>query len=154
MCKFCDGLFREDKEIIWSMRNNYADDNFCEKVLGDDCEKCEQCKVEYRLKGYKLEENDNCYMYCSYKFDNGDILMWNSTETLQINYCPYCGKQLSKNMINFDDIGDWEVDMIDPKTNEPWDYQNYLLENKLKDKPRHKIEINDEFWMWYDNLFK
>lgn len=44
-----------------------------------------------------------------------------------------------------DDICNWTVDMIDPKTDESWDYQSYSLENELKDKSRHKIEINDEF---------
>ena len=37
-------------------------------------------------------------------------------------------------MIDFDDVDDWEADMIDSKTDKSWDYQSYLLEKELKDK--------------------
>lgn len=112
MCKFCEGLFKEKKEIIWEMRNSYADDNFCEKILNDNCEECKMCDISYRLTGWYL--NKVPYIMCSYKFNNGDILMWNSTESLPINYCPYCGEKINLDkMVDFNNIGSYVVNMID-----------------------------------------
>lgn len=111
MCKFCEGLFDKKHEIIWDMRNAYADDNFCEKVLNNNCDNCKKCDIEYRLRGLII--NNNSYIQCDYKFDNGSIIMWNFTELLPINYCPYCGRKISENIIDFNNISNYIVEMID-----------------------------------------
>lgn len=132
MCKFCEGLFDKEYEMQWNMRSKYADDNFCEKVLEDTCENCKQCNMSYVLMGRKVKETGHVYISCSYKFDNGDIVMWNSTEPLNINYCPYCGRQLAKNLVDYNDIGDHIYDMQDEEGNS-WDYDAYKLVEFFKE---------------------
>lgn len=113
MCKFCEGLFKKQSTIEWNMRNEYDDSNFCEKVFHGTCENCIRCLVKYNLNGYI--HNDNAYIQCEYKFTNGFITMRNNTEPLRINYCPYCGAQLSTQPIDFSEIGSHIVNMIDKK---------------------------------------
>ena len=110
-CKFCVGLFDEEYEMRWNMRSCYADDNFCEKVLNNTCENCEECSINYFLRGRKNKETGNAYIQCDYHFNNGDIVIWNSTEPLNINYCPYCVKRLTDNLVNYEDIGNHIIDM-------------------------------------------
>ena len=131
MCKFCEGLFEEEYEIHWNMRSQYADDNLCEKLFNDSCSNCQECNIEYKLRGRKLEDTGHSYIQCDYKFTNGDVIMWNSTEPLNINYCPYCGKQLSDKLIDLDDIGNHIVDIID-NNNESWDYESYKIEKEFR----------------------
>ncbi len=126
MCKFCEGLFKEGHEIIWNMRNEYCDSNFCEKIFNNECSSCSECSIFYKLRGWKNEQSKKASIQCEYKFDNGEIVMWNFTEPLNINYCPYCGKQLSEKKIDFDDIGSHVVDMED-KNGESWDYELYKI---------------------------
>lgn len=130
MCKFCEGLFDKEYEMEWCMRTSYADDNLCEKIFNDSCEKCNECNISYRLTGRRLKERKTNYINCSYKFTNGDITMWNSTEPLTINYCPYCGKQISENLVDLDDIGNHIVDIID-KNGDSWDYESYKLNKEF-----------------------
>lgn len=130
MCKFCEGLFDKEYDMRWNMRSNYADDNFCEKVLNDSCENCTQCSINYTLRGRKIDETGHVYIQCDYKFDNGDIVMWNSTEPLNINYCPYCGRKLADNLVNYEDIGNHVAD-IEDKENESWDYESYKIEKEF-----------------------
>ena len=131
MCKFCEGLFEKEYEMHWSMRSQYADDNLCEKLLNDSCDNCQECNIEYKLRGRKLEDTGHSYIQCDYKFTNGDVIMWNSTEPLNINYCPYCGKQLSDKLIDLDDIGNHIVDIID-NNNESWYYESYKIEKEFR----------------------
>ena len=126
MCKFCEGLFEENFEIRWNMRSEYADSNFCEKVLNCDCTNCSECSIYYKIRGWKNKQTEKASIQCDYKFDNGEIIMWNSTEPLSINYCPYCGKQLSDNKIDFDDISDHIVSMTD-NNGDNWDYETYKV---------------------------
>ena len=132
-CKFCVGLFDKGYKMHWNMRSNYIDDNFCEKVLNDTCENCQECNVSYILNGWKGKETGYTYIQCDYKFDNGDIVMWNFTEPLNINYCPYCGKQLSDSLIRHEDIGNHITDIEDDK-GESWDYENYKIIKELNIK--------------------
>ena len=111
MCKFCEGLFNDKREVEWYMRSEYADDNFCEKVFNNSCDNCKKCSNQYILKGYLFD--NRAYIVCDYKFTNGDILMWNSTEPLPVNYCPYCGRKLSKSIIDFNNIGGNAINMLD-----------------------------------------
>lgn len=124
MCKFCEGLFEKKYKMNWNMRSSYSDDNFCEKVLNDSCENCSQCNIHYSLSGGKIEETRHAYIQCEYEFNNGDIVMKNFTEPLNINYCPYCGKKLTENMVKYEDIGD-HISCIEDGNGNSWDYDNY-----------------------------
>ena len=125
-CKFCEGLFDEEYKMIWNMRSSYVDDNFCEKVLNNTCENCTECNAEYYLQGWKNEQTGHTSISCNYKFSNGNIVIWNSTEPLCINYCPYCGRQLAKNLVKYEDIGNHITD-IEDDNGEDWDYESYKI---------------------------
>lgn len=126
MCKFCEGLFDKDYKMEWNTRSEYADSNFCEKVLNNECSKCKQCFTQYKLDGFI--SNENTYIVCDYKFTNGDIVMWNSTEPLRINYCPYCGKRISKDIIDLNSIEEHIVDIVINENGDSWDYESYKLD--------------------------
>ena len=134
-CKFCEGLFNKEYEMTWNMRSSYADDNFCEKVLNDTCEDCHECNIKYILRGRKVKDTGRAYIQCDYKFDNGDIIIWNSTEPLNINYCPYCGKRLADNLVRYEDIGNHISDTENDK-GESWDYENYKIMKELNLKSK------------------
>jgi hypothetical protein len=129
-CKFCEGLFDEEYKMIWNMRSSYADDNFCEKVLNNTCENCQECNVDYILNGWKSKETGNTYIQCNYKFNNGDIIMWNYTEPLRINYCPYCARQLANDLVNYEDIGNHISDIENDKC-ESWNYEDYKIKKEF-----------------------
>ena len=133
-CKFCEGLFDKEYKMNWSMRNSYADDNFCEKVLGNTCENCTECSVRYFLTGSISKETGRAWITCDYKFDNGDIMIGNFTEPLYINYCPYCGRQLAKNLVKYEDIGNHITD-IEDDNGEDWDYESYKIEKEFGIEP-------------------
>lgn len=132
MCKFCEGLFEKDCSMRWNMRSSYSDDNFCEKIF-DSCENCSQCNIHYILKGVKIEETGHVFINCEYTYTNGDIVMKNFTESLNINFCPYCGKQLAENMVKFEDIGEYIADIEDSSGNS-WDYDSYESYKNLVEK--------------------
>lgn len=127
MCKFCENVFDKGYDMKWNMRTSFSDDNFCEKVLEDTCDNCKKCNTMYKLNGGYREESDQAYLSCEYKFDNGDIIMHNFTEELPINFCPYCGKQLVKNITDFDDIGSHKAEIVDENNKS----LNYDLNNLL-----------------------
>ena len=56
--------------------------------------------------------------------------METQTEPLNINYCPYCGRQLAENLVNYENIGDYISDIEDDK-NESWDYESYKIEKEF-----------------------
>ena len=126
-CKFCEGIFNKEYEMRWNMRSCYADDNFCEKILNNTCENCQECNVDYILNGWKSKETGNTYIQCNYKFNNGDIIIWNYTEPLKINYCPYCARQLANDLVNYEDIGN-HISDIESSQGESWDYETYKIE--------------------------
>ena len=127
MCKFCENVIDKGYDMKWNMRASISDDNFCEKVLEDRCENCKKCDTIYKLNGGYIDDSDQVYLRCEYKFDNGDIIMHNFTEPLPINFCPYCGKQLVENIINFDDIGSHKAEIVDENNKS----LNYDLNNLL-----------------------
>lgn len=124
MCKFCEGIFKEGCKMQWNMRSSYADDNFCDKVMNSECGNCEKCSMEYKPSGFMMPDTKGCYIDCEYKFDNGNIVMWNFTEPLRINYCPFCGKALSDEMVDMNDISSHICDIVD-NNEEAWDYDEY-----------------------------
>lgn len=102
MCKFCESIINKSRNIEWFQRSRYADDNFCEKVLKDNCSNCKECTETFELDGWMSE--GNMFLINKYERTNGDIKIHSSSESLHINYCPYCGKQVSKDIIDFDDM--------------------------------------------------
>ena len=132
-CKFCEGLFDEGYKMIWNMRSSYAEDNFCEKVLNNTCENCTECNAEYYLQGWKNKQTGHASISCNYKFSNGDIVIWNFTEPLNINYCPYCGKRLADNLVRYEDMGD-HISDIESNQGESWDYEDYKIRKKFNIK--------------------
>lgn len=129
-CKFCEGLFDEEYKMYWNMRSSCIDDNFCEKVLNNTCENCIECKTNYILSGRKNNDTGHAYIQCDYKFNNGYIVIWNFTEPLNINYCPYCGRRLAKNLVKYEDIGN-HISDIENEKGESWDYEDYKIRKEF-----------------------
>lgn len=102
MCKFCESIMNKDKTMVWESRNRYADDNFCEKVLDDSCDNCSECTEKFILRSYNYE--GNTMLVNEFEKTNGDIKIHLSSESLHINFCPYCGKQISKDIKDFNNI--------------------------------------------------
>lgn len=105
MCNFCDNIKNTDKKICWSVRSTYADDNICEFVNDINCENCKECDMQFLLSGY--EYNSNTYVTVSYdqsivSKDDEKVIIRPFSESLQFNYCPFCAKQISENILEFD----------------------------------------------------
>lgn len=98
MCEFCDNQLQH-KKIMIPVRNTYADDNVCEKIMDGYCEDCDGCM-------------DNNYHFTLYKYDDilsigfhrkiSDVIISPTSETLQIKYCPWCGKKLTDEEVGFE----------------------------------------------------
>jgi len=105
MCEFCENITNRDKEIIWNVRSTYADDNICEFVNDNNCSVCEGCFMHFKLSGYKSYDED-IYVGVEYNqeltsSDGKKVYVRPFSETIQFNYCPICGKQISKNIKEF-----------------------------------------------------
>lgn len=105
MCEFCESLIDNRKEVIWNVRSTYADHNICEYINDNNCGACNRCEMEFILKGYKY--NEDIYVSAEYNqvvFDNegNEVVVRPFTEGMQWNFCPVCGKQVSKNIKTFD----------------------------------------------------
>ena len=108
MCKFCDNL--EWRRYKVPVRNESACDNLCEIMtakfekygdeyvsLGSDCSDCDGC----RDNGFGIHAYDN---RIGFSFANHikELCIDRYSEMLDINFCPWCGKRLSKEMVDFD----------------------------------------------------
>lgn len=105
MCKFCESLTDNTKEIIWSVRSTYADDNICEFVNGDNCFNCGRCEMYFTIDGYTID--DDTYVSIAYNQKitsptKEEVVIRPFSEGIQFNYCPICGKRISKNIREFD----------------------------------------------------
>lgn len=116
MCKFCESLLDETKEIIWSVRSTYADDNICEFVNDEDCSNCSDCKMYFNLDGYEYKGNTSVnvtYNQTVTTKDKKQVIIRPFSEGIQFNYCPICGKQMSKTVKDFDDYYSHQIDIYD-----------------------------------------
>ncbi len=106
MCKFCDDL--EYKNITIPGRTTSAEDNVCETAspdivyidgetyhCGSKCEDCFGC----------IEENSNFsitawddVLCLNYYHKVRDLIIAPSSCRFSINYCPMCGKRISKEL--------------------------------------------------------
>lgn len=101
MCKFCDELIKEYNKIHWLTRSVYADNNICEFVNNYDCELCDECTMDFTISSYNI--NGDTYVGLEYhqhlmSKNNKEVIIFPFTESMQWNYCPICGKQISKNI--------------------------------------------------------
>jgi hypothetical protein len=115
MCRFCDNIIDKTKEIIWNVRSTYADDNICEFVNGNDCGSCDKCEMYFKLDSYELNGNINVGMQYNQKIttpDGKDVIIRPFSEMLQFNYCPFCGKQISKDIQNNEADNEYYVEII------------------------------------------
>lgn len=106
MCKFCDALTDKTKEIEWLVRSTYADDNICKVVNNQNCGMCDDCEMRFLLSRH--EYKDDLYVGVEYsqvinKGNENQAIIRPFSETIQWNYCPICGKQLSKNIRESDE---------------------------------------------------
>lgn len=118
MCGFCDNIKNENKEIIWRVRNTSADDNICECINNINCEKCKGCNMHFKLNGYNY--NGDTYVGVEYHqtityYNSEDAVINPFSESIQFNYCPFCGEQMSRNISRFDNIAKYSIEVEDIK---------------------------------------
>lgn len=99
MCQFCE---TEYESYYVPARTAYADDNLCEKIRDDNCTDCLGCVED----NYHFTLYSHHYRTDSFSIALGlvrkinDIIIAPTSETLSINYCPWCGRKLH----NKDDV--------------------------------------------------
>lgn len=105
MCKFCDNLINGTKnKLMWNVRSTYAHDNvyeFMEELNGYEFVNDQST---FCLAGHIYEGNVRVGVEYEevLKGDNiGEIFISPFTEYVQFNYCPMCGKQISKDIKGF-----------------------------------------------------
>ena len=90
MCEFCS-VFTKAYRV--PVRNTYAADNMCEVIKGDNCKDCDGCMDKnYHFTLYKRD--DAIGMGLIRKI--GSVVCAPSSESILINYCPWCGEKLNK----------------------------------------------------------
>lgn len=106
MCIFCDTLI-EEKEIGWNVRSTMADDNIYEMLDSDYENPNYEDLCSFKLCSYK--HNDNIHVTVEYNQQlvnkNGTTIIHPFSESQHFNYCPMCGKQISKEIIEFKEYG-------------------------------------------------
>lgn len=110
MCKFCDDL--KYKNIKIPGRTTIADDNICEFAspdiieidgekfaYGSDCKDCGGCADENRYFSIDTwDDNISISYYCKIK----DVVIAPVSARFSINFCPICGKRISKEFYHED----------------------------------------------------
>lgn len=103
MCEFCDNLDYRSYRVMY--RTNSADDNTC--VFGSpdldvsdeyDCYGCVGCSRENLHFTLNAWEN---YISVGYLHRIRRLHIEPFSEAIQINFCPWCGKQLTDKLVNF-----------------------------------------------------
>lgn len=110
MCKFCESS--ERTEFIIPVRNNSSCDNVCEIMTskiekygeelfltGTDCSDCDGCKEENRT--FEIYKSKN-RIGLSYIQNIKGLRVMPYSEMLNLNFCPWCGKQISNELIEFE----------------------------------------------------
>ena len=112
MCKFCDDLKWRQYSVAY--RSSFADDNFCElvspvlytnedgdlEVIGSDCENCNGCA---QTDIFTLTACDT-RIGLQFQRDANDAHIGQFSEMFHINFCPFCGKWISEEIIPFEKI--------------------------------------------------
>lgn len=132
MCKFCECIVNTNKEVLWNVRNRSAEDNSCEIIVDDNCSECGGCKEYFKLYSYgKYEENT--FINIEHYKKVGEVIIDSFSEGLHINYCPYCGKQLSKDIKDFDDMYPHIIEVYN-LDGTPYDYEMDKFVEEVLDK--------------------
>jgi NADH:ubiquinone oxidoreductase subunit F (NADH-binding) len=116
MCEFCESLKDKTKEIIWSVRSSYADDNMCEFVNDENCQYCNGCKEGFVIDAYDYEKNtkvDITYFKTISTKDRKEVKVHPFSESIQWNFCPICGKQISNKILDFEDYYSHQICIYD-----------------------------------------
>ncbi|MGM7720619.1 hypothetical protein [Metabacillus sp. Hm71] len=110
MCSFCEALTDNTKQVNWSVRSTFADDNLSE-YLNEDYEEDYSSKEwsedfsVFRIFGYKHE--GNTYVGLDYRQEmvnkyGEKIIVSPFSESIQFNFCPICGNKISGKIKKFD----------------------------------------------------
>ena len=116
MCKFCEALKDETKEINWLVRSHYADDNICEFVNEENCQYCNGCQEGFAVDGYDYKGNTKVsitYSRTVWSKDKKQVIVRPFSEAIQWNFCPICGEQISKEILDFDKYYDHQITIDD-----------------------------------------
>lgn len=109
MCKFCDKVFNEKDGLLLDQRCRYSDDNSCELFTIDgscSCEDCfgnGNCNETFLINGIEYDSGDYS-LNISYFKQVGDLKIEVASERMYVNYCPICGKRLSKDITNAEEV--------------------------------------------------
>lgn len=105
MCQFCDDL--KWKTYMVSQRTTSADDNQCEfgsplvydgEVFDYTCDNCTGCKSENMHFSLTSCENR---LQLGYVHRINKLIVEPYSEPIQINFCPWCGKALTDEPVEF-----------------------------------------------------
>lgn len=103
MCEFCDDLKHRTYRVL--QRTTSADDNQCEfgspdpDVFGiSTCYACDGCRDD-NLR-FELRCWDN-YISIGYFHRIKSLCIEPFSESIAINYCPWCGKKLTDELVDF-----------------------------------------------------
>ena len=104
MCKFCDNLKYRKYRI--QPRTTSSDDTTCEFGSPDldvsdtyNCRGCRGCADDNHR--FELISWEN-YISLAYVHRIRRLVIEPYSENIQINFCPWCGKQLSDELVDFD----------------------------------------------------
>lgn len=115
MCRFCKGLFEEDRKLLWGVRSTMGDDNVCEFVNGDTYNPKDECIMDFELGGARGK--DMCarltlfYKQVIRRHDGVTVSIRPFSEPIQVNYCPFCGDQVSSSVKDPNDYSDYLIDL-------------------------------------------
>ncbi len=126
MCKFCECLIDNTKDILLSSRSRLSIDNTCEIIADDDCSNCKDgCNEYFKLGG--SVSNDNVSIQVCFHKEVKDIIIAPFSELLHINYCPFCGEQISKDIKDFNDLYNHIIDVYNKDgSSYDWEMNEFL----------------------------
>lgn len=104
MCGFCDSILDASKKVKWVVRSTFADDNIRE-VINYEKEVVYDVS-DFEIYGYTHE--DKAFFGIGYRQeiitkDEDSVIISPFSETIQINFCPVCGQQISDKLISPDE---------------------------------------------------
>lgn len=110
MCQFCETLTDGNKEIVWSARSTMADDNITD-IISERGQIVEELS-KFEIYGYERE--GKTFVGIQYREEmvlqnKEKVIISPFSETIQFNFCPICGKQISDEVKKF---GDYYVGQI------------------------------------------
>lgn len=122
MCGFCESTpYNSGIDVIWRTRSTMADDNLTETLE----EFFDYKSIESHSSYFTIGSSDiagNTLFYIDYREENtygGETVTVSPfSELMHFNYCPFCGKQISKEIKSFEELLAREYGMyLEPKNN-------------------------------------